>query len=1490
MSGGHGTGSVDVVRKAVIVSVLLAALVLLHQFAVPSDAFDPRGMLALGFVVLASFAIGELAEAVGLPHITGYLLAGLALGPSAAAMLGDGGVVLPSPFDHGILSYEVIGQLGLLDQLALALIALTAGGDLLIEQLRKAARDIISMVALQMGMVFVAVLAFVYVISLGIPGFNLEVLVGRPTLEVLALGSVVACIAMATSPAATIAVINGLGAKGPVTMRVLPGVVLSEVLVTVVFSAVLGFALSVTGGSGGGGVSESLMHLLVSVLLGLAVGFVTYAYLRWVGVELLLFLVGLVFATTWLAQVLGGEPALVFVAAGFSIANFSDQGERLIHEVERLSMPVYVVFFTLAGAKLHLDILLSMLAVAVGLWLVRAAAVTAGVKLGARLAGASDDVQKYAYTGFLSQAGMAISLSAPIALRFPGGLGDGLYALILAVIALNEMTGPVLLQRGLTAAGEAGKRNAGDALTVDEGTAAVDDGALGDLTALPAADWEDAPDEEAWGEPLVCKSPALVELVAELELDLHSLVRDVSTGPFSEVQEETRAYLRALRREFLRQHRRAMVRAQAETDPRVLSKFLVGEVSELAERWRDLALDRAARVSRDRWTPTPLVDALDAQVASLTELVRAPLEPASLLPRNEGLLSRVRRSTLQARHRVSPVVREVPVRDLARYHLSGVAVGRLESLCTLLVNADVRLADRTRLIFDSVATAYRRAAERAEQGCDAEQMLAFIGSIRDEVEADFAVSLDEFDTLPAEAAQRAARVFGAGLRALKRDVLIVGTLDLPSWHRRYSRVFGQRNAGLVAFDGGMQRARETVGARFSALALALEVVGLEGRMREAVEEHSSTLGRQVKGRAITQLARFIQAFQEALAAADSALASGESGVAVAAALRSALEPTVRLSGDVRLTVSQLRDWLANEESDAPLLEDLLAAAQVLTERYEVPVGRPTLGAWRLPTPVPLTEVPFREVAVTFIESALSRDLIDVTRRLAVKIDTLVAALEEVERVCMFNLGLAVAEIEVHRHELVTDETKDVAREMISAVHRSVQRLERLSQEAQPWPEQARADVRSAVLRELDTFRARVFDGEVHDLRGMLLREAAAGRRFIQAAGLWTGGLWDTYERWRGHARRWIGDDRLLAISQLLGIPDLQQHLVRSDRFALPQPTLELPVVYRRLFSDQALEAGDLLTGRQAEVNRARAVLMRQTPGALRTVAIVGLAGIGKGALVNAVLRGLDDVQVRRYDLRSPPTLEVIDAWFSTPRVLNVLTGFDHMFQMRGGGFELLERWVQLVVQHRASISWLVTAESSVWRFGGSVAPLDDAFGEVLHLNPLDVEGLERALLARHSMSGYTLSFRHGEDLGMRAQRLLSRYADLEVRRQRSWFRRLHHASGGVMHDALRLWLAAIESVDEQAGEVIVGAVPRPPREHLADLPAETWLTLRQVVQQGWTTPALHAGVFDLDIGRSEAMLAGLADLGLLNERDGEYFVSEHLRAPVCQDLSERGWL
>ena len=80
-----------------------------------------------------------------------------------------------------------------------------------------------------------------------------------------------------------------------------------------------------------------------------------------------------------------------------------------------------------------------------------------GTFLGAKLAGENRLFQTFGWAGFLSQAGVALGMAIIIERTFPEW-GGTFKAIVLAVIALNQIVGPILLQKFLIRSGEAGQK------------------------------------------------------------------------------------------------------------------------------------------------------------------------------------------------------------------------------------------------------------------------------------------------------------------------------------------------------------------------------------------------------------------------------------------------------------------------------------------------------------------------------------------------------------------------------------------------------------------------------------------------------------------------------------------------------------------------------------------------------------------------------------------------------------------------------------------------------------------------------------------------------------------------------------------------------------------------------------------------------------------------------------------------------------------------
>ena len=153
-------------------------------------------------------------------------------------------------------------------------------------------------------------------------------------------------------------------------------------------------------------------------------------------------------------QALHLEPLLICVAAGFTVRNYSPAGERFAASLDIVHLPVFVLFFALAGAGLDLQALRLTWAAAAVLVLVRLVAIFAGAYLGGRCAGSPATANRVAGLAYLTQAGVSLGLAAEVVRRFPEW-GETFATVVVAVITVNQVIGPIAMRAVLVRVGEA---------------------------------------------------------------------------------------------------------------------------------------------------------------------------------------------------------------------------------------------------------------------------------------------------------------------------------------------------------------------------------------------------------------------------------------------------------------------------------------------------------------------------------------------------------------------------------------------------------------------------------------------------------------------------------------------------------------------------------------------------------------------------------------------------------------------------------------------------------------------------------------------------------------------------------------------------------------------------------------------------------------------------------------------------------------------------
>ena len=98
-------------------------------------------VLSIGVVYLLAIGAGRLSAAVGVPRVTGYLIAGLIAGPAAGELLG-----LPALF-----APEHLQSLAPLHDVVLGLIVFTIGGSFSRGNIRKIGPSLLRISAVEIG-------------------------------------------------------------------------------------------------------------------------------------------------------------------------------------------------------------------------------------------------------------------------------------------------------------------------------------------------------------------------------------------------------------------------------------------------------------------------------------------------------------------------------------------------------------------------------------------------------------------------------------------------------------------------------------------------------------------------------------------------------------------------------------------------------------------------------------------------------------------------------------------------------------------------------------------------------------------------------------------------------------------------------------------------------------------------------------------------------------------------------------------------------------------------------------------------------------------------------------------------------------------------------------------------------------------------------------------------------------------------------------------
>ena len=414
-------------------------------------------LIALGFAMFAGLMMTRVIKPLGLPAVTGYLIAGLLIGPCCLGRLG-----------LGFQSFEQVSSLSIISDVALGFIAFSIGNEFRLSQLKHTGKQaaVVAVVQALMAtlLVDVLLLAVYYLFDLG-DKLGVE--------TCITLGA----IATATAPAATLMVVNQYKAKGPLTDILLPIVALDDAVGLVVFAVSFGIAKAINSGTALSVVTvlvNPLIEVVGSLVLGAAMGglFTLVEKLFHSNTKRMSLSITFVLITVALSMLEYDVPGteitisfpslLVCMMLGTVFCNICKYSEDIMSRVDKWTAPLFVVFFVLSGAELDLRVFASLTVVGVGLVYIaaRSAGKYIGASVSARLMKCEPQVCKYLGVTLLPQAGVALGMSVTVAAEL-GQEGAIIRSIVLFAVLIYELVGPMLTKIALTKAGEIQPRPAG---------------------------------------------------------------------------------------------------------------------------------------------------------------------------------------------------------------------------------------------------------------------------------------------------------------------------------------------------------------------------------------------------------------------------------------------------------------------------------------------------------------------------------------------------------------------------------------------------------------------------------------------------------------------------------------------------------------------------------------------------------------------------------------------------------------------------------------------------------------------------------------------------------------------------------------------------------------------------------------------------------------------------------------------------------------------
>jgi len=1493
---------IPVLRRLLIITILFAIILFIQSIQVETTAIiNPKTLAVLGFLILASFTLGEILAIIKLPRVIGYLLIGLFFGPYSH-------LIFQSNFLQ-VFNLNIIKDLSLVNTITLSIIALTAGMELRLDDLKKSVKAISLILLFKTVFIFFLVTVSVYFLSPFIP-----FLANGSWEMILAAGLLLSVIALGTSIELTLVVASESKAKGRFIDLLLSTAIVKDVLVILLLAVCLTISISLLNPASTFEVQVFTalgLELLLSVLVGALFGGLIILYLKYIRKELLLFIFIFVVVGSAVSTTLHLETLIVFITTGFVVQNFSKFGEDVHHPLNKLSLPIFITFFTVAGAAINLEAFQATFVIGMVIVIIRAIALYFSVNIASKLSKEPKDFLNYGWMGFLSIGGLMLGLGILIEEKIPG-FGTELKSLITSVVAINLFLGPILLKIALGKA----KKIAGESLPEEApGSDQIIKSSVSEKTIakFQQPDFEDA---------------ALNKSLFHILLKLDETIRNFEKRFIYQRSEESLELIISITEKYTDDYitlKQTILQEKASLEE---MRMGVLEVKKQLDVWYlDLCEERAETekgILKLESLVKELFISLSDQTDALMKEVIVDLEKKFYEASDEdGFREKLNKSGYRVQLFVNRIFnkeyklkRKIDYRNIAKYHLVGESSGEILEAVNLVGAERLTTLRKIRNLFNDYSKYLDEIVKLTVIEEHNPELIKSVINKVDELHQLFVNEINiyrtEISNTTEEISSRLTYALASPYNRLLESLLVAGTYKFRKKEFKYSKIFAKSELNK---DLALDTIRYWVNYYIGFLGLfkkEIYINRLNIEINQIVNSSLISLSEEISinfRQACGEINKKIVFFKNEV---DKTSGSG---------LEDIIKLLVETKNDLLnntidkfiKSLEQIRKGKKLNRLIENLIHNFSQISHNLPEKILLLEDKDLSLVNRSPEFVDLKTVQLREVSKSFLEKRLPRSMGEINELLLNHLNLTLVELRNLFSMLKYHFETAENEVRINSTNL-----HQFVAEFADALLKKINfRVTELNTQIDLLEESIDKKILEKVDDNISGINKVVLEGSSLAANLFLTTE---NKKSIFFGTVKKGSAKLSYalrkfsvivkRNYHKYFRREV--QGILLQLHLIEPPKKKWSI--SPLFLKEERLKKLPFIYRKLFDGSLLESDDFLIQDGSLNSQMSEVLTNFRESKNSATVLIGEPGSGKSTFLNSIKtkllseekyythnftntvttsNELINILSTLLEYTTVPSLEELIFSLNDPsnKRIIILEGLEKLYLRCVGGYEAIKTFVYLVAATSKNTLWLCSSGKYAWNIFSSNFGIDNLFLNCIMVDELQKNSVKLIIQNRHNATGYGLKFLPDEMQQLK-NKIFGRKnpkAD-QVELAENFYDRLEEYSEGNISSAMFYWLHSVREVQDNV------LLIEPPRkihaEYLRELNDFHLLSVAEILNHGWLTDLEHSKIFNIPLTVSHRVLVYLESLFIIYHdkyemNSNKYFINKFIYRLIKLELKKR---